>query len=55
MLIFSINVDIYPEKCRAALEKALEEKTGQKCIVISHCSGVYEVQSEKERLNESGK
>lgn len=48
MLIFTYETEFMPEEFRVQLEKALEQRTGQSCLVIPGCTGVYEVLFEKE-------
>ena len=48
MLIFTYEQEIMPEEFRARLEKTLEQRTGQTCLVLPGCTGVHEVLSEKE-------
>ena len=52
MLVFSFACDICGE-AKAMLTKELEDATGQKCIVLSFCTGVYRVPLEEERLDKS--
>ena len=42
MLIFTYETEFMPEEFRVQLEKALEQQTGQSCLAILGCSGVYE-------------
>lgn len=52
MLVFTFDCDIYGE-AKEKLKKMLEDATGEECIVLSFCSGVYRVPLEEERLNKS--
>ena len=54
MLLFTFNIDLDGrlESIRD-LEQRLTERTGEECLVLSFCTGVYHFPSEKERLDES--
>ena len=55
MLIFTYEaIDLSKEHLKY-LQDALEASTGQTCLVVPGCNGVYEVASEKERLDKGGK
>ncbi len=55
MLIFTYEETKLPKDILEYLENTLEQKTGQTCLVVPGCNGVYEVASEKERLDKGSK
>ncbi len=55
MLIFTYASADLSEQQLVLIRKKLEKETGQSCLVVQGCTGIYEVASEKERLDEGGK
>ena len=55
MLLFSFSADLDGRSESVKdLERRLAERTGEECLVLSCCTGVYRFPSKKERLDESG-
>ena len=50
-LIFAFDMDMSPDAQKLA-EQQLEERTGEKCVVVPLCTGVVHVASEKSHLTE---
>ena len=42
MLLFSVSCDLYGE-AKKKLEEELERYTGEKCIVLTMCTGVFRI------------